>query len=126
MIRKYRRYDKNGVEIEDDDEFLRDGERLVTTMMFTDAARNRDIRAACDERNAMRNLPAEEQRRIAEKAEYEKRFSNAWRGGPSQADHDCYDDDFDDSPEAERARYIKRITNAGALARDYFHPHPAG
>jgi hypothetical protein len=107
MIRKYRKYDKDGVEIEDDDAPLRDGERLVMTMMFTDAARNQEIRAACDERNAMRNLPPEERNRLVERAEYEKRITDAWRG-PSQVDHDCLDDD----PEAERARYIARITNA--------------
>jgi hypothetical protein len=96
---------------EDEDEFLKDGESIRFPMTFMDAARNQEIKAACDERNAMRNLSPEEQRRIAEKAAYDKRVSEAWRG-PSQADHDCLDDDFDDSPEAQRERYIKRITNA--------------
>jgi hypothetical protein len=87
-------------------------------MTFMDSARIAEIKADCDERNAMRNLSPEERRTAdgyrkpeAERAAYQKRISNAWRG-PSQADHDCLDEDFDDSPEAQRERYIKRISNA--------------
>ena len=83
-----------------------------------DAVRFQEIKSACDERNAMRNASAEEQRIAdghrkleAEREAYQKRISDAWRG-PSQADHERHDDGFDDSPEAQRERYIKRITNA--------------
>ena len=103
---------------DDEDEFFKDGEKSEFPMMFTDAALFQETKSICDERNAMRNLSPEE-RRIAdgyrkledEREAYRKRISNAWRG-PSQADHDCLDEDFDDSPEAQRERYIKRISNA--------------
>jgi hypothetical protein len=110
MNRKFRKYDRNGVEIEDDDEALKDGERIRVSINFLDAARNRDIREACDERNAMNKLSPEDRDRLAEYEAYEKRITDAWRG--PKADNDCLEDDFDDSPEAERARYIERITNA--------------
>ena len=66
----------------------------------------------------MRNLSPEE-RRIAdgyrkleaERAAYQKRISNAWRG-PRRPTMIAMTTDFDDSPEAQRERYIKRITNA--------------
>lgn len=110
---------------EDEDEFLKDGESIRFPMTFMDAARNQEIKAACDERNAMRNLSPEEQRRIAEKAAYAS--ASARRGAVPRRPTTIA---LTTISTTARKLSVNAISSAsrmhGELAlNDLFPPHPA-
>ncbi len=109
MARKFRRFDKDGNELDDENEFLRDGERLSISMSFMNSIRRQEIKAACDARNRHDDEAVREAAREAERAVYARRVSDAWRG----KDNDAFlDEEFDDDVDAQRERYISRISNA--------------